>query len=213
MVSPRSTGAPPGLTFRSDRSWPAQKPRPAPVSTTARQPSSASIAANAARSATCISTLKLLSRSGRFSVSRVTPPCRSTRTVSPAMHASRPMCCRAIISRAAGRVEPDAKHRTAMTRDPDTTTTKRESRVSHLDPAYPSFRPRNPVASTYSSALSARLAGGLTWRTVAKSRFRRLEQLALGAALEHLATGTCRRAPAPRTANSAAASASAMMRR
>jgi hypothetical protein len=59
----------------SARSWPAQKPRPAPVSTSTRMVLSALDAVERVRSSACISPVKLLSLSGRFSVRRAMPSC------------------------------------------------------------------------------------------------------------------------------------------
>ena len=68
-----------GISWNSVRSWPAQKPRPAPVRTTARTSGSAA-SFNAARSAACIARLNALSTSGRFSVIVWTLPSRVTST-------------------------------------------------------------------------------------------------------------------------------------
>jgi hypothetical protein len=68
MVWPRSGGGPPGVITRSLRSCPAQNARPAPVSRTARMSSRDFTVASASRRRWCISGLKLLSLSGRFSV-------------------------------------------------------------------------------------------------------------------------------------------------
>jgi len=73
-VTPRSAGWPPVSTMRSFKSCPAQKPRPAPVSTTTR---ASPRLASASRSSACISAVKLLSRSGRLSVIRATGPLTS----------------------------------------------------------------------------------------------------------------------------------------
>src|SRR5205085_11901595 len=72
MEAARSGGAPPGATALSFRSWPAQKPRPAPVITSTRAGWSFRLA-SAARTSACISVLKLLRRSGRLRVSRAMP--------------------------------------------------------------------------------------------------------------------------------------------
>src|SRR5712672_727216 len=64
---------------RSDRSCPAQKPLPAPVSSTARTAGSIAARSSASRSRRCISGLKALSLSGRFSVRVSTPACCKTR--------------------------------------------------------------------------------------------------------------------------------------
>src|SRR5262252_4520503 len=74
-----SIGAAPGLTLRSERSCPAQKPRPAPVRSTARTSASSSARFTAARSSSCIPGLKAFSFSGRFSVTLSTPASRATR--------------------------------------------------------------------------------------------------------------------------------------
>src|SRR5262245_11240529 len=79
MEAERSTGAAPGATSRSERSCPAQKPRPAPVSSTARTASSSAARSRAARNSRCIAGLKLLSLSGRWSVTCSTPPSCETR--------------------------------------------------------------------------------------------------------------------------------------
>src|SRR4051812_49785305 len=67
---------------RSPRSWPAQKPLPAPVSSTARAAGSPAIRSRASRSSRCIGSLRLLSLSGRFSVMVTTAPSGSTISVS-----------------------------------------------------------------------------------------------------------------------------------
>src|SRR6185369_13791155 len=75
MDSPRSGRWPPGVTARSPRSCPAQKPRPEPVMTSTRV-SGESIWSMACATSLCMSTVKLLSLSGRFRVMRATPsPC------------------------------------------------------------------------------------------------------------------------------------------
>src|SRR5260221_7225444 len=63
----------------SFRSWPAQKPRPAPVITTARTSCTAA-SSSAARSAACISVVKALYASGRLSVIVRTAPSRLVST-------------------------------------------------------------------------------------------------------------------------------------
>ena len=63
----------------SFRSWPAEKPRPAPVSTTART-SGSRASFNASRSAACSARLNAFSTSGRFSVIVWTLPSRVTST-------------------------------------------------------------------------------------------------------------------------------------
>src|SRR5260370_24410170 len=81
---PPSTLPPAAMTAaRSARSCPAQKPRPAPVSSTARIVASPSTASNAAASARCSSVVKALSLSGRLSVIVATPSARSHRRLSP----------------------------------------------------------------------------------------------------------------------------------
>src|SRR5579863_9033501 len=70
---PRSGRGAPGLTARSTRSAPAQKPRPAPVIRTARQPGSAAARSTAADSAWVRAALSALRRSGRFRISVSTP--------------------------------------------------------------------------------------------------------------------------------------------
>src|SRR5437879_13854790 len=64
MEAARSGGAPPGATALSFRSWPAQKPRPAPVITSTRAGWSFRLA-SAARTSACISVLKLRSEERR----------------------------------------------------------------------------------------------------------------------------------------------------
>jgi hypothetical protein len=59
----------------------AQKPRPAPVSSSARQLLSASASSSAALSAAAISTVSAFNRSGRFKVIRRYPWKLSTRMV------------------------------------------------------------------------------------------------------------------------------------
>src|SRR6266498_5957813 len=69
----------PGASRNSVKSWPTQKPRPAPVRTTARTAASrASLSAPA--SARCMSVLKALRTSGRFSVIVRTAPSRLVST-------------------------------------------------------------------------------------------------------------------------------------
>lgn len=68
---PRSVDAP-GVKSRSARSWPAQKPRPAPVRISARAPA-ASTSSSADCSSRCIARVKLFSLSGRLSVIVATP--------------------------------------------------------------------------------------------------------------------------------------------
>ena len=53
-----------GATAGSARSWPAQKPRPVPVTTTQRTSRSPAAASSAARSSSCIAPVKLLSAFG-----------------------------------------------------------------------------------------------------------------------------------------------------
>ena len=72
MTSPTSTSSP--AMPASLRSCPAQKPRPAPVTTTQRTAASFAAASSAARSSACIAAVKLLSAAGRFSVSVRTAP-------------------------------------------------------------------------------------------------------------------------------------------
>src|SRR5260221_604272 len=72
---------------RSARSWPAQKPRPAPVSSTARIAASPSMSSSATASWRCNSMVKALSLSGRLRLSLATPAPRSSNT-SPAIAAS-----------------------------------------------------------------------------------------------------------------------------
>ena len=66
----------------SRRSCPAQKPRPAPVSTTARTAGSAATSRTVSSSASFSSTVSELSASGRFSVTVATPSLAWSRTVS-----------------------------------------------------------------------------------------------------------------------------------
>src|SRR6185437_6399088 len=84
MDSPRSGAAEPGATARSPRSWPAQKPRPAPVNTSTRAAAPDSVA-NACCTSSCIRVLKLLSLSGLFKVRRAMPPSTPNKIVSYAM--------------------------------------------------------------------------------------------------------------------------------
>ncbi|MNY72916.1 hypothetical protein D3C86_2115750 [compost metagenome] len=60
--------------MRSPRSWPAQKPRPAPVISRQRTSAFWRTCLRASRTSLCIAGLKLLSCSGRFRV-RVATPC------------------------------------------------------------------------------------------------------------------------------------------
>ena len=62
----------------SRRSWPTQKARPAPVSTTARTASSAAIASSVSRSSSFSAMFSEFSDSGRLSVSVATPSVMST---------------------------------------------------------------------------------------------------------------------------------------
>ena len=71
MTAPTST---PPTMAGSFRSWPAQKPRPAPVMTTARTASSSAAAFKAGSSSACIAAVKLFSVAGRFSVIVRTAP-------------------------------------------------------------------------------------------------------------------------------------------
>src|SRR5258706_2239467 len=79
MDTDRSIGAAPGATSRSERSWPAQNARQAPVSSTARTCASLAARTSASRNSWCISGLKALSFSGRFRVMQSTPPSSETR--------------------------------------------------------------------------------------------------------------------------------------
>ena len=63
------------------RSCPAQKPRPAPVMSSTRADASARTAPRASRTSACIASLKLLRRSGRFSVRRAAPPSQREKNV------------------------------------------------------------------------------------------------------------------------------------
>ena len=65
----------PGDSRNSVRSWPTQKPRPAPVRTTARTDAS-SASSSAAPSAWCIAALNAFRTSGRLSVIVRTAPSR-----------------------------------------------------------------------------------------------------------------------------------------
>ena len=78
-----------GAIAGSDRSWPAQKPRPAPVTTTQRTPASSAAASSASRSCACISVVKAFSACGRFSVSVRTASVCEIRISSSAMEHSR----------------------------------------------------------------------------------------------------------------------------
>ena len=64
-----------------ERSAPAQKPRPAPVTMTALTWSSASAASKASIISVCISRVKALSFSGRLSVRVKTPSSKSVKMV------------------------------------------------------------------------------------------------------------------------------------
>src|SRR5450830_339297 len=88
MDAPRSTALSPGFTARSDKSWPAQKPRPAPVNSSTRTLASALILSSASRTSRCMATVKLLSLSGRFSVMTAMPLLFSNRMDSYCMAAS-----------------------------------------------------------------------------------------------------------------------------
>ncbi|MDT4874510.1 hypothetical protein FQZ97_1098160 [compost metagenome] len=72
--SARFTRSGPGSKSNSARSAPAQKPRPAPVSTSARTSGLASARSSAAHRSWCIWRVKLLRASGRFRVIRATAP-------------------------------------------------------------------------------------------------------------------------------------------
>ena len=82
--SARNMRSSPGRKSNSDRSAPAQKPRPAPVSTSARIDLSASIWSSAAHRSRCICRVKLLSEAGRFSVRTATGPSCANRTAGSA---------------------------------------------------------------------------------------------------------------------------------
>ena len=88
--SARLTRSGPGSKSNSARSAPAQKPRPAPVITTARIALSASTLSSAAHSALCMARVKLLSDCGRLSVMSATAPRVSYRTGSSVIGGS--MC-------------------------------------------------------------------------------------------------------------------------
>src|ERR1700730_3910643 len=81
MDSPRSIPWLPGATARSPKSCPAQKPRPAPVSTSTLAPAAGS-RSKACRTSACMTRLKLLSLSGRFNVNRAMPASTLNRMVS-----------------------------------------------------------------------------------------------------------------------------------
>jgi len=66
----------------SSTSPPPQKPRPAPVSSSTRTVASSRTRPSASRTSACIASLKLLSRSGRLSVSRAMPPSIANRMFS-----------------------------------------------------------------------------------------------------------------------------------
>ena len=68
-----------GASENSVKSWPTQKPRPAPVTTTART-SSDCASLSPAWNALCIAPLNAFSTSGRLSVSVSTAPSRLTST-------------------------------------------------------------------------------------------------------------------------------------
>ncbi len=74
------------------RSAPLQKPRPAPVSTTALVPSSRDAAFNAARSSRRMVAFRALRASGRFSVIVVTLASVETRRVSGVWSGIAPDC-------------------------------------------------------------------------------------------------------------------------
>ena len=74
----------PSAKSNSDRSAPAQKARPAPVSTSARIARLASTWSSAAHSSWCIWRVKLFRVCGRFSVRMATAPSCSTRTAGSA---------------------------------------------------------------------------------------------------------------------------------
>ena len=80
--SARWTRSGPGSKSNSARSAPAQKPRPAPVSTRARMDLSASTRAKASHNSWCMRRVKLLSACGRLSVTRATGPRASYSTVA-----------------------------------------------------------------------------------------------------------------------------------
>ena len=92
------------------RSWPAQNPRPAPVSTSTRAPSvSRPATARRAPRHACRS-LKLFSLSGRLSVSRAMPPSTSNRIVlhrAPDARSTRLLSARRSRARAPGVVGRD----------------------------------------------------------------------------------------------------------
>ena len=91
MIGPGSarwTRSGPGAKSNSDRSAPAQNPRPAPVITSARIAVLASAWSSAAHRSWCIWRLKLLSACGRLSVATATAPCSSYRTVDSGMDAT-----------------------------------------------------------------------------------------------------------------------------
>src|SRR5712691_1600306 len=82
MDSPRSISSRlSGATARSPKSWPAQKPRPAPVSTSTLAPA-AGRRSKACRTSVCMTVLKLLILSGRFRVNRAMPCSTLNRMVS-----------------------------------------------------------------------------------------------------------------------------------
>src|SRR5207248_3091462 len=70
----------PGASRNSVRSCPTQKPRPAPVTTTARTSGARAASFNAACSAPCIALLKAVSTSGRLRVIVWTAPSRELST-------------------------------------------------------------------------------------------------------------------------------------
>ena len=77
----RSRREPSSAGLRSPRSWPAQKPRPAPVRITPRNPACASSVSSARASSACMTAVKLFRRSGRLSVMTPTP-CSSVNVIS-----------------------------------------------------------------------------------------------------------------------------------
>ena len=78
--SARSTISGPGLKSNSDKSAPAQKPRPAPVMTKARIWASPSARSSAAHNSWCMARVKLFKAWGRFRVMQATAARCSNKT-------------------------------------------------------------------------------------------------------------------------------------
>ena len=83
--SARCTRSGPGSKSNSERSAPAQKPRPAPVRTAARTDLSSAMRSSTAQRSRCIWRVKLLRDWGRFNVTSATAPRTSHRTLASLM--------------------------------------------------------------------------------------------------------------------------------